>query len=111
MVEQLKKNRNLLYSFRVVWIIITIITLIVIVAVFICPEERILQLSPTCEYKKMGKECAFCGMTRAFIEIGHFKFQKALALNQGSLILFILLIANFLFLITYIFSLRYKLKK
>ncbi|MDQ2770806.1 MAG: DUF2752 domain-containing protein [Bacteroidota bacterium] len=73
----------------IVWTIITIITTSTLLLPFLTSPQFILQHTPVCISKQQFQvECAFCGMTRAFIEIAAGHFGRARELNDGSLLLY-----------------------
>ncbi|WP_316802665.1 DUF2752 domain-containing protein [Pedobacter nototheniae] len=81
------------FAFRTVWIIISILALLIILASkFVNPDY--FNLMPTCTSKLNQETCSFCGMTRAFIQIGSLNFKEALVLNKGSIVLFTAMLFN-----------------
>ncbi len=70
-----------------------IIFLFVILASLILPVDPHIKLFP-CLFKSVFHiPCPGCGMTRAFILLGHFRFQEALAININSIFAYIILLA------------------
>lgn len=90
-------NPETTFAFKIVWIIISILAILIILASkFVSPDY--FKLIPTCTSKLNNETCSFCGMTRAFIQIGALNFKEALILNKGSIILFLTMLLNgFLF--------------
>ena len=87
------ENIELKNAIYIVWYVISVILLVILVLALLNPP-RLLNEIPLCEYKLEGKECCFCGMTRAFFAIGNMNFQIAQRLNSGSVLLFIMFLLN-----------------
>lgn len=103
--------REYTQGFFVVWIVLSLITLFILAAPFVLPENTIYSLLPVCQSKLLtGKECPLCGMTSAFLTISKGNFPEAYLLNHGSLILYFLLAANQLVFYVVMFS-RYAYRK
>jgi hypothetical protein len=82
-------------AYKIVWIIISLISLFILLFAFFVPEEVIIKTSPKCiSIINNNAKCSLCGMTRAFIEISKGSIAKALALNSGSMILYFLMTIN-----------------
>jgi hypothetical protein len=72
-------------------------TLIVLLSVILLsltlPVDPYIKLLP-CLFKSVFHiPCPGCGMTRAFILLGHFRFQEALAININSIFAYTILLA------------------
>ncbi|MRX77517.1 DUF2752 domain-containing protein [Pedobacter petrophilus] len=94
------KNSETIFAFKMVWIIISLLMIIIILSSkFLNPEY--LKLIPQCSAKASHDTCCFCGMSRAFIQIGLLNFRDALVLNRGSIILFVSMLLNGLFFIAF----------
>ncbi len=87
-VEQLKT------ALTIAWLIVSLALLIAVVGPFVLPADVLFRLAPGCEARAEGHECAFCGMTTAFIMIGHGLPGEAWRANRGSLPLFSVLVWN-----------------
>jgi len=82
-------------SFLIVWLIISLVILITLIAPFVFSSERLASLTPTCEWKaKYHRECILCGMTTSFILISRGNFTAALSANRASLALYLTFVAN-----------------
>ncbi|HMS66129.1 MAG TPA: DUF2752 domain-containing protein [Ignavibacteria bacterium] len=94
------------FSFRIVWIIFSVLIFVVIILSIFSPE-LLLSISPVCVSKSLyGRECFMCGTTRAFTEITSGNISAAYELNKFSVILFSLFSVNtLLFLIVIVKSL------
>lgn len=89
------KYEDLKKVLLIVWTIISIILTIIILSPFFFNKQTILELAPTClSVKQFNVECAFCGMTRAFIEIINLNFNKANTFNGISLYLYFSFLLN-----------------
>ena len=88
-------NENIEYknAIYIVWYFISLIILVILVMAVVNPTGLISEI-PLCKYKLEGKECSFCGMTRAFLAIGNMDFVTAQRLNSGSILLFNMFLAN-----------------
>lgn len=66
--------------------------LFVILASITLPADPNLTLIP-CIFKSVFHiPCPGCGMTRAFILLGHFHFQEALTMNINSILVYIIIL-------------------
>jgi hypothetical protein len=84
----------------ITWLIVSGIILAVLLVPFIVTAETIGAAVPECEWKsKYGRECAFCGMTHAFIFISGGRFEQALDANKFSVLLYCILVLNELVLL------------
>ena len=100
---------ELKFSFKIVWIIISILIFVTLFLSFIFPEV-LLNISPVCVSKSLyGRECFMCGTTRAFVEISSGRFSEAYELNKFSVVLFLIFSVNTLLFLTFILKL-YKEK-
>jgi len=87
----------------ITWLIVSGIILAVLVAPFLVSAETVGAIVPECEWKaKYGRECAFCGMTHAFIFISGGRFGQALDANKFSILLYCVLVLNELVLILFL---------
>ena len=89
-----QKNQELKNAIQIVWQISGVLSILILLVVFFVDENLILSKMPTCEYRKIGKECFLCGSTRAFIEIKNMNFDKAWSLNKFSFFIFGALVIN-----------------
>jgi len=103
------KNQDLKTAFKIVWQISAVLSLLILLLLFFIDDDKLLSISPTCEYKKIGKECFLCGSTRAFIEIKHLNFKNALNLNPFSIFIFGFLILNSILFLNYLKNIKTKL--
>lgn len=98
-------------ALQIVWGIISLVTLSVIAIVLFADSQTILNHSPQCISKsQFNVDCPFCGMTRAFTEIGKGNFHQAYLLNHGSLALFLAFLLNSVIFFIHGFFLIYKKK-
>lgn len=98
-------------ALQIVWGIISLVTISVIAIALFADSRTILNHSPQCMSKsQFNVECPFCGMTRAFIEIGKGNFHQAYLLNHGSLALFLSFLVNSVIFFIYGFVSAYKTK-
>lgn len=87
-------------AFKIIWMVITLLTTLLILIPFIVDRDKILNNTPVCiSMSKYNVECALCGMTRAFIEISNGNFVKAYSLNKGSPFIYIAFLSNSLIFI------------
>lgn len=77
-----------------VWLVVAVFIAPVLIAPFVLPADTIFAAAPLCEARAEGRECAFCGMTTAFVMIGHGLLDDAYAANHASLPLFSALVWN-----------------
>jgi hypothetical protein len=77
------------------WLIVSgVVIAPAVLAPFVLPADTIYALAPLCEARSAGGECAFCGMTQAFVMIGHGMLNDAWAENHASLPLFSAMVWN-----------------
>jgi len=89
----------------VVWVIISGVMLLVLVAPFCVPADSLAVLLPECASMRLhGKPCLLCGMTTAFIHIARAEFAEARAANRLGLPLYALFVANELALALFLCS-------
>ena len=103
------ENQQLKNAFKIVWQISAVLSISILLILLFIDDDKLLSISPTCEYKKIGKECFLCGSTRAFIEIKHLNFKNALNLNPFSIFIFGLLILNSILFLNYLKNIKTKL--
>jgi len=103
------ENQDLKSAIRIVWKISAVLSVLILLLLFLIDDNRLLSISPTCEYKKIGKECFLCGSTRAFIEIKHLNFENAFNLNPFSISIFGLLLLNSIVFLNFIKNIKTKL--
>ncbi|PZP51130.1 MAG: hypothetical protein DI598_03915 [Pseudopedobacter saltans] len=103
-LQNIQQNQELYSAIKIVWAVITTLSILVLIVVFCCDENTVLKSVPTCTYKLQGRECILCGCTRAFLQIKHLSFDKAFRLNKLSILLFVLLLANIFFFLKNIFT-------
>ncbi len=73
-------------ALRSLWAILSLATAIVLVASFVLTPAQAARVTPQCVWRaKFHRDCACCGMTRAFLLISQGRFQEARAANRGSL--------------------------
>ena len=76
-------------AFIIVWIVLTVASAAAAAAPFVLDAEIIHRLTPPCERRATtGQPCSFCGMTTAFLDIGHGDLDGARNANAGALPLF-----------------------
>lgn len=93
---------NIKLELVIVWKILSFLLLIFFIYLFVFNNDSILIFTPTCSSVLLyQKECIFCGMSRAFIEIKNLNFGNALNYNKGSIVLFLSLLLNtFLYILS-----------
>lgn len=88
-------NLELHRALRIVWLIVTVITLAMLLTPFVVPEGAVLSASRALALPgHMNATCPMCGMTRAFLAIARFDVAQALAFNRYSVALFGALLVN-----------------
>jgi len=107
--QTFNKNQELKNAIRIVWQISAVLSVSILLILFLIDDNRLLSISPICEYQKIGKECFLCGSTRAFIEIKHLNFKNALNLNAFSIFIFGFLILNSILFLNYLKNIKIKL--
>lgn len=108
--QTIYKNQELKNAIRIVWQISAIISIFILLILFCFDDKIILSAVPTCEARKKGLECFFCGTTRAFIEIKNLNIKNAFVLNKFSLILFGLMLLNSIGYLLYLLKTNTKIK-
>ena len=92
-----------------IWLLISAIILLVIIAPYIFSEKAILSMSEKLKSEHPdGKSCSLCGMTRAFIAISEGDFDKALKLNHLSVWLYLMLCFEDVLMALFIMQWLYK---
>ena len=87
--------RPLATSLLLAWLALSVAAGGVLLAPLVLPPAALEALTPECQWKaKYHRECILCGMTRGFVEIARGEFRAAARHNQGSLPLFLTLLAN-----------------
>jgi len=87
-------------SIKIVWWILSAISIITACSIFILPDEFFMKISCMLSSGHGDGHCILCGMTRASIAISKGDLRQAIYLNKISLTLFSLLLLNsFAFLI------------
>jgi hypothetical protein len=82
-------TKQLKFSIITSWLVLSAGVFFILVIPHIVPNDTILDLLPTCEWKaKYNKECALCGMTTAFLRISDGEYKEAYEANKGSIILY-----------------------
>jgi len=107
--QSIFENQDLKSAIRIVWKISAVLSVLILLLLFLIDDNRLLSISPTCEYQKIGKECFLCGSTRAFIEIKHLNFENAFNLNPFSIFIFGFLILNSILFLNFIKNIKTKL--
>ena len=87
--------RQLKLALFVVWIVLSGIILVSLVAPFLISSDSIIAIVPECDWKvKYDKECLLCGLTRSFVCISQGSFTKAQKLNKFSVYIFMFFLLN-----------------
>ena len=94
-------KRELFFALERVWGIISIIFLSLILASKYV-DENYFSILPLCASKINGSSCILCGMTRAFAKISDFSFREALALNKGSITLYVFMLLTIIIFFIYL---------
>jgi hypothetical protein len=101
---------NIKFELKLVWTIISVVSIFFFVSLFVFDKNNILDFSPICKSVELyNVECLLCGMTRAFIKCSEFRFTEAYKLNNGSIFLYTLLLFNSLFFITKTIFFKFKI--
>ncbi|MDO4729109.1 MAG: DUF2752 domain-containing protein [Bacteroidota bacterium] len=112
MQNSLFYNKELKQAIKIIWILSAVVSSLIFVILWSVDNENIMTITPTCEFKKMGKECFLCGSTRAFCNIKTMNLDKAYQLNRFSIFLFIIMIMNILiFIVKTFFDLKLTKKR
>lgn len=82
-------------ALRIVWLILGALSGAFVLAPFVLSSHAIFGIFPICAAKAAGSSCVFCGMTTAFVEIGHGDWASAYRANAGAIPLFGALLVNF----------------
>jgi hypothetical protein len=81
--------------FVIVWLILSVGAAALLSALYVLPENTILELSRLARLPNHGDHaCPFCGMTRAFLAISNGDPGRAASLNRGALPLCASLVLN-----------------
>jgi hypothetical protein len=87
--------REIRTSLILAWLALSVVAGGVLLGAFVLPPTALAALAPECQWKaRYHRECIFCGMTTGFLEIARGDFRAAARHNQGSLPLFLALLAN-----------------
>jgi len=79
-------------------ILFFIVNAILVILLYLIPLEGNKVLENLCIFKNIfGIECPGCGMTRAFLSILHFEFDKAIAYNWKCVFVFPLTVIIYLY--------------
>lgn len=88
---------ELVKSFAIAWLILSLGILLVLLAPFVMSEGTITRLAPKCVWKvRYGKSCPLCGMTTAFVRISQGRLADACKANPSSLALYAAFVVNLL---------------
>ena len=103
--------KDILRSFQIAWVILSIGIFIVISAPFILPNDTILGLSAKLKLKnEIITKCSLCGMTRSFVMISNGRFKEADSVNALSTPTYLFFLLNELFLINFLLKRLFVLK-
>jgi hypothetical protein len=94
-------RHDLPYALRMVWLILSIVSCLAVLAPLFLPPSSLFRIFPMCQAKLAGSSCILCGMTTAFVSIGQGDFAAAQRANPASLPLYFTLVLNFVMGITY----------
>ena len=90
-----KFRRDLDLSFRVVWLIASLVILLILAAPFVFGSTQVQRLAPVCQSRvHNGKPCAFCGMTTGFLAISEGRLQDAGRANHAAIPLYAVFVMN-----------------
>jgi len=82
-------------ALRIVWLAVSLVILGALTAPFALGRDRLAHLVPACEWKtRYGRECSFCGMTTAFLDISEGRFGDATHANRAGVPLYLLFVSN-----------------
>ena len=83
------------FALRIVWLIVSVVILLILVAPFVLGSERVAKLAPVCQSKlRDGTPCSFCGMTTSFLAISGGRLHDAGRANRGGIPLYALFVIN-----------------
>jgi len=103
MIRFFKNNSEYAVALKVVWLILTLITVTVLLMPVILDKQAVLEITPTCvSISRFGTECAVCGMSRSFLEITDGNLKEAIDINNGSVYVYSLFLLNSISFIAYI---------
>ena len=89
------RQSELILAGLLVWLVVSVGTLIVLLLPFAVPQHQLAQFIPECEWQtRFQKPCAFCGMTTAFYAISYGDFTEAYHLNPLSLYIYSVFVLN-----------------
>ena len=88
----------------IVWCIISAVVLFVLASSFVTDASWLSGIFPECVWKRFGKECGLCGMTRGFLSISKGFWGESLQMNRGALPLYLTLLSNELFFSVFLAS-------
>lgn len=87
-------------AFKYIWVIYSVIALIAVLYTALLPQDLVTASVPRCySVTHFGKTCFMCGSTRSFMAMGDLKIHRAWAFNKIAVILWIIIVANSLFIL------------
>ena len=79
----------------IAWLAVSVAVYGALLAPLALSPATVYALAPVCQWKaKYNRECILCGMTGSFVAISRGDFQTAARRNQGSIPLYLALLAN-----------------
>ena len=88
-------RRELDLSFRVVWLLSSLVILLILAAPFVLGSTRVERLAPVCQSRlHKGKPCGFCGMTTGFLAIAEGRLHDAGRANHAAIPLYAVFVMN-----------------
>ena len=88
-------REQLITSLRAVWLVLSVPLLAAVVLPMIGATELIGAVTPVCVWKsQFGRECTGCGLTTAFLCIGHGDWPGAARANAAGVPLFAMFAFN-----------------
>lgn len=89
----------------IVWFIISTLVFCILVSSFVSDANRLPGILPECAWKRFGKECVLCGMTRGFLSISKGFWKESFQMNGGALPLYLTFLSNELFFVVFLANL------
>lgn len=102
--------KDMLISFKFVWMILSIIGFFTVMIPILDKKKNVYHLIPICPSKLEHKTCILCGSSTSFYLIGNGEYEKAKEVNPIAFYLYFLIILNTILFILLILTYRIKLQ-
>lgn len=96
------RHQETLLAFKISWLIVSAILLIVLLAVFILPADTLFWAGSFLRFPHPDHSCLFCGMTRAFVALSSGNISLSVRFNAGAPWLFGILLINEIIALSYL---------